>query len=246
MSGDVTMMHGYLMTGAGHAATCLSSCLAVARSSVPVATPGRNLAFATLGSWLMTEGLGAFMLGSLVAGHRRGRRAGQPAGASPPVVYGHAGLALAGFTCWIGFLATSAAALGWLGIGFLALAIGLGVSTVTIWTPFPTPAGLAASAGAGPKPGAGQPDGDVRSPAPARQPDDLLAKAGSPDALARALSDEALTSKLVDDLLASMLAKPAPRPRRLGWSLAPLIPIAHGVLAIATFLLATLAVIRVS
>ena len=57
------------------------------------------------------------------------------------------------------------------------------------------------------------------------------------------LADEALTSRLVDDLLARMLAEPSPAPHRPRWNLAPLIPAAHGVFAIATFLLATLAAI---
>lgn len=255
MNGDATMMHGYLITAAGHLMACASNCLEVAGNAAPQTPHDAAPAFAALGSWLMTEGLGAFMLASLFADRRRKRRSGRQASASPPVVYGHAGLALAGFACWVGFASTDAKALAWLGVGFLALAIGLGISTVTIWTPFPAPAfptsalpisASPASTGTEPEPQAGQPDTDVRSPAPASQPDDLLARTGSPDALAHALSDEALTSKLVDDLLASMLAKPAPRRRTLAWNLAPLIPVAHGVLAIVTFLLATLAAIGVN
>jgi hypothetical protein len=60
--------------------------------------------------------------------------------------------------------------------------------------------------------------------------------------LARALRDKALTSRLVDDLLASMLAVPPPA-RRPKWRLAPLIPAAHGLTAMATILLAVLAAV---
>jgi hypothetical protein len=56
----------------------------------------------------------------------------------------------------------------------------------------------------------------------------------------RALEDEALGQKLVDELLDRNLGQ---RPARSGLSLRPLIPAGHGVLAIVTFLLATLAAI---
>jgi hypothetical protein len=63
--------------------------------------------------------------------------------------------------------------------------------------------------------------------------------------LDQVLANEALTGKLVDDLVERMLTGPArpPPPVSRGWQLAPVIPILHGVLAIATFLLAMLAAI---
>ena len=63
----------------------------------------------------------------------------------------------------------------------------------------------------------------------------------SEDELERALADEKLSEKLVDELLRANLAPPPARIPQ--WSLRPLIPLAHGVLAIATFLLAVLAAI---
>ena len=54
-----------------------------------------------------------------------------------PLVLGHAGLAFAGFTCWVSFLISAVDPLAWLSVGFLAPAIGLGISTVTVWTPYP-------------------------------------------------------------------------------------------------------------
>ena len=57
------------------------------------------------------------------------------------------------------------------------------------------------------------------------------------EVLDRTLADDELSQQLVDELLHHNLAE---RPRL---SLRPLIPFGHGVLAIATFLLATLAVV---
>jgi hypothetical protein len=58
--------------------------------------------------------------------------------------------------------------------------------------------------------------------------------------LARSLDDEALASQLVDDLLARNLDT---APSAMQLDLRAAIPIAHGVLAIATFLLVLLAAI---
>jgi hypothetical protein len=62
-----------------------------------------------------------------------------------------------------------------------------------------------------------------------------------PDELVkRALADDALGQMLVDELLDRNLGQ---QPARAGWSLRPLVPVGHGVLAIVTFMLATLAAI---
>lgn len=182
--------------------------------------PGSGgLGIAALLSWLVAEGAGAWMLRRwiMAGGARRPQQSGD--GASATVVFSHAGLALAGLTTWVLFLATGPAAVAWLAIAFLALAIGLGVSTVTTWTPYPVR----------PKPTPSQPV----TTRPVRQDD---------GALQRALANEALTGQLIDDLLARMLAEPSPAPRPR-WRLAPLIPALHGAAAIATFLLAVLAAI---
>jgi hypothetical protein len=185
---------------------------------------GHGLAIAALVSWLLTEALGALMLRSWIAsgGIRASRqRPAPPDVMSLPVLAGHAGLNLAGLLCWISFVASGARPLAWLALVFLGPAIALGVSTVTIWTPYP----------------AGRPrhdGGDPADPAPVVLPDELVR---------RALADEALSRKLVDELLERNLALPSPR--TAGWSLRLLIPFAHGVLAIATFMLAVLAAIKV-
>jgi hypothetical protein len=59
--------------------------------------------------------------------------------------------------------------------------------------------------------------------------------------LKRRLSDDELAAQLVDELLSRNFAQPAAR--MVSWNLRPLIPLGHGVLAIATFLLAVLAAI---
>lgn len=192
-------------------------------ASTAQAVPGRSaMPVAGLLSWLVTEALGAWMLRSWIkGGGTRGARRPARRGdlRTAPIVFGHAGLALAGLSSWIVFLATSSAALAWLAIGFLAPAIGLGVATLTTWTPYPV-----------------QPP-----PAPAR-PLDRRAAPADEAALRRALANEALTGQLVDELLARMLAEPVndSRPR---WRLAPLIPALHGMAAITTFLLVVLAAV---
>lgn len=226
------------------------------------AAPGqpdsRALAIAALVSWLVAEGLGAWMLGSWIASGGPRQQGAGPDSVPRPVIFGHAGLALAGFACWVGFVATGLAVLAWLAIGFLAPAIGLGISTVTLWTPYPahraaagteSPAGPRDDGpdGQGPghdRAGVGPGDHGTGSDAaafPGHAPgDDVPGGMITDEMLARALADEALTSRLVEDMLARMLAHPRPAAGRPKLDLAPLIPAAHGILAIATFLLAML------
>lgn len=214
-------MRSYITARAGPAAGSAHGCLLAARGAAPGLADSRALAAATLISWLVAEGLGAYMLSRWIAsGGARQQRAG-PDGLPRSVIFGHAGMAFTGFVGWVSFLATGAAALAWLAICFLAPAIGLGISIVTVWTPYPV-----RRAGAGAEPLAA-PAGD--------------GPGSASEKLARALSDEALTSSLIDDMLASMLAVPASAARRPRWRLAPVIAAAHGVAAIATFLLAILA-----
>ena len=206
----------------------LGGCLLVAGSAGSVPGDSRPLAFAAFASWLVTEAIGAFMLRSwIVSGGRRQPR-DQPETTPAWAVFGHAGLAATGFASWVSFLLTSWAGLAWLAIGLLALAIGLGISTVTLWTPYPAR-----------RPGTADP-ADRAGAEPERlkpKPSDMI----TDEMLAHALSDEALTSKLVDELLERMLAAPVPAIRHRRLDLAPLVPAAHGLTAVATFLLAMLA-----
>jgi len=190
----------------------------------------RSLAVTALASWVFAELLGAYMLANWVRSGAAGRRREEPDGMSLPVLAAHAGLNLAGLGCWIVFVATGLVAAGWLAVGFMVPAIGLGVSTVSIWTPYPVrrrPADVPAG-DAGPLAGPARPTAAI--------PDQLLA---------RALEDEAAAGRLVDDLLARNLAARA-APRLVPLDPRALVPFLHGVLAIATFMLATLAAISAS
>jgi hypothetical protein len=202
---------------------------------------GGGLGLAALVSWLLAESLGAYMFRSWLAGGWRQRRGkgqdggqddGGQDGGSGPLIVGHASLALAGFVSWVSFLASGTPAAAWLAIGFLAPAIGLGISTVTVWTPYPVR----------------RPVSRARSPGPARpdnRPQDTPGILVTNEMLDRVLASEALTGELVDDLVEKLLAKPVQPPQvSRGWQLAPVVPMLHGVLAIATFLLAMLAAIN--
>ena len=205
--------------------------LLAAGGQVVIRHGGRGLGVTALVSWLLAESLGAYMFRSWLASGGARRR---PAGArqeaiSPALIMGHAGLALAGLVSWVSFVVSGLPALAWLAVGLLAPAIGLGISTVTVWTPYPVRRPRAEQSSAG-DPG----DGRAGSAA-------ILV---TNEMLDRALADEALTSELVDELVERMLAEPPPaQTASHRWQLAPVIPILHGVLALATFLLAMLAAI---
>jgi hypothetical protein len=194
---------------------------------------GRALDLATLLTWLVTESLGAFMAGSWIAsgGARAARqRPARPDAMSLPVLVAHAGLNAAGLLCWIVFVLSGAKPAGWLALVLMIPAIGLGISTVTVWTPYPAPRHGARSARAGPE-----------APAAPGAPRDQRSAVLPDPVIKRALQDEALSQRLVDELLERNLAQsPA---RTAGWSLRPLVPAGHGVLAIATFVLAVLSVV---
>lgn len=189
---------------------------------------GHALPLYALASWLMTELLGALMVRSWIAdgGIRAARqRPARSDAMSLPVLAGHAGLNLIGLVCWICFVLSGTTALAWLALAFMAPAIGLGISTVAIWTPYP----------------GSRHEAETRQITP--EPAKLMAQPGvMPEAeLKRRLADEELTAQLVDDLLSRNFGQTSAR--TANWSLRPLIPLGHGVLAIATFLLAVLAAI---
>jgi hypothetical protein len=195
--------------------------------------PGaRTLAVAALLSWLATELFGLLMVRSWIAGG--GIRAAQrkppdPDAMSLPILAGHAGLNLAGLLCWVIFVSGGVKPLAWVALGLMAPAIGLGISTVTIWTPYPGHRASAEVADIPPE--AGAESGEAAPPG-------VLSR----ELLDRALADERLSQQLVDELLSRNLA-PEPSVRDSGISLRPLVPVAHGVLAIATFMLGVLAAI---
>ena len=183
-----------------------------------------SLALSALGAWLLAELLGAYMLRNWIKSGAVRHRHEHPEGISLPVLTGHAGLNLAGLSCWIGFVLTGSAVPAWLGICLLVPGIGLGVSTVSIWTPYP-----------------------VARRGPDQSADEGQRTRAIPDhVVGRSLDDEQAASRLIDELLARNLepgqAEPGDR-GRLWLDPRAMIPLAHGVLAIVTFLLAVLAAI---
>jgi hypothetical protein len=191
------------------------------------------LGLVTLLTWVFTACLGGFMLGSWVAGGGIGQR--RSGGVGPPlgVIFGHASLALTGLLVWAIALLTGWVPLAWAAVVLLMPAIGLGLSTVTLWTPYPgRPPGAAPNA---PRSAASAPGSVVATrgidPVPGRVTDDLLT---------RALADEVLAGELTDMVVAGVHgARPGPA-RKPRWHLTPLIPAAHGMAAVTTFLLAVL------
>lgn len=199
------------------------------------------LAVSALVSWLLAELLGAYMLKNWARSGAARMRKTRPDGMSLPVLLSHAGLNLTGMLCWVAFLLTRSGVAAWLALAFLVPAIGLGVSTVSVWTPYPV---RRAEADPGGPPGPGPPDQGFPWPAGER---DWRHSSIPDDVLARAMEDEAFASKLAEDLLIRNLAYEArTTDRTVRLDPRAIIPLAHGVLAIATFLLATLAAISAS
>ena len=95
------------------------------------------MGLAALIAWLLTAGIGGYMLRTWVArgGLRRQRATG--VGVPPGVVFGHASAALAGLTVWISYLSSGWHPLAWIGVALVCAAICLGICTVTLWTPYP-------------------------------------------------------------------------------------------------------------
>ena len=187
------------------------------------------MGIATLVTWLLTVGIGAYMLRTWIArGGPRMQRAGGDR-LPPVVVYGHASLALTGLAIWISYLATGLAALAWSGACLLMPVVGLGAAMVTVWTPYPVPAAGAA----GPPDGGAGIGGALTAPA-----EDALAGRLTDEVFARALTDDALAGRLTDEVLARVPADPSRTARKRRDHLAPLVPAGHGMTALTTILLA--------
>ena len=191
------------------------------------------LGIVTLVTWLLTAGLGAYMLGRLVAsGGLRQQRATR-GGLSPKVLFAHFSLAGTGLAVWACYVATSWVELPWVAIGLLMPAIGLGVSTVTLWTPYPRP-GPADYGGRRVDPARSRPAGG----APGGPGDGALTRRVTDEMMARALTDDVLASQLIDQVIASIPAHPSLAARRPRLHAAALIPACHGIAAVTTFALA--------
>jgi manganese efflux pump family protein len=106
--------------------------------SPPVPAPaagrasGPSLRLAALISWLITVGLGTWMMARWIA--RGGFRRRDGAVLPPSVTFAHFGLAVAGLATWIAYLATSLAGLAWAACVLLLPVAGLGMVLV-LWLP---------------------------------------------------------------------------------------------------------------
>jgi hypothetical protein len=196
---------------------------------------GGALAAVTLVTWVCTASIGVFMLRTVIAEGGLRRQRARRGGLSPVVLFAHFSLALTGLAFWAGYLVMGWAALAWTAVGLLMPAIGLGLSTVTLWTPFPdlhaTPMihPLTGAHGTGPA------SGMLASPA-----EDVLATRLSDEVLASAVTDDVLIRRLTEEVIASVRADPSRAVAKPRGNLAALIPVAHGIGAIVTFLLAVM------
>ena len=203
---------------------------------------GGALGLATLVSWVFTASFGAYMLRSLVAHGALRRQRSVRDGLSPRVLYGHFSLALTGLVTWAAFLASGWIPLSWVAVALLAPAIGLGICTVTLWTPYPRPAGEPGQA-----PGSydGRRVGDPPSPALSPPAHDPVRGRVTDKTLARALTDEALAARLVDEVIDSLPADGSRPPRKPRVYPAAVIPLGHGLGAIATFVMAVVTAVSI-
>ena len=178
--------------------------------------------FATLISWLVTASLGGYMLHTWLARGGLRRERARAGGLPPPLIFGHAGLAISGLLIWAAFVASGMRALAWTAVGVLMVTVGLGLSTVTLWTPYPA-----------------RRPGERRDATPLDEAAVVIADAGE----GAAGEPGPPAYQVTDEMIARLLDDPFPGPRRhpLRPNPAVLVPIAHGFAAIATFVLAVTA-----
>jgi uncharacterized protein len=180
-----------------------------------------RMRFATLISWLLTASLGGYMLRTWIARGGLRRERARAGGLPPPLIFGHAGLAITGLLIWTGYLASGPRVLAWTAVGVLMVTVGLGLSTVTLWTPYPAP-----------KPGERRGAAHWEESAVV-VPDTAAGVFGDPDPLDYTITDEMIAQLLEEPHAATGRRVFRPDP-------AILIPIAHGFAAIATFVLAVM------
>jgi manganese efflux pump family protein len=167
---------------------------------------GPSLGLAALISWLITVGLGSWMMARWITrgGFRRARLS--KAGVPPSLIFTHFGLAVAGLLAWGVYLVTGLAAAAWTGCVLLLPVAGLGMALVSLWLPerslatatvtaaqavpagaapgVVAPAGMGTAPGVGTAPGRGTAPGVGTAPGavspdppPARHPPALIVAA---------------------------------------------------------------------
>ncbi|HEX6522767.1 MAG TPA: hypothetical protein VF070_22610 [Streptosporangiaceae bacterium] len=175
------------------------------------------MSIATLAAWLITASIGGYMLHTWIARGGLHYQRATGVGVPPPVVFGHASVALTGLAVWACYVAARWVALAWLGVGLIGTAITLGICMVTMWTPYP-----------------------VRIPSAEPEP------AQARTAVSSDLGSGEHAFTITDEMIAELLSDPFPATRsslpgrrRPEVRLLPLIPVGHGFAALATFMLAT-------
>ena len=184
-----------------------------------------NMRSATLISWLLTAGLGAFMLRTWLSRGGLDAERAREGGLPPQLIFGHASAAIVGLAVWVVFLASGARPLAWTAVALLIVAVGLGLCTVTLWTPYPAR-----------KPG-------ERREATAQERRETTVQEPRETTAREATTQPA--AGVTDEMIAKFLANPgaASHPHQIRPNLAVLIPVAHGFAAIATFTLAVMSAI---
>jgi hypothetical protein len=182
---------------------------------------------ATLISWVLTASLGGFMLRTWLASGGLRRERARAEGLPPQLIFGHMGLALTGLAVWIGYSASGSRMLCWAAVAILTGVIALGICTVTLWTPYPARVhdDEPSPASAGTASSAGSP-----SPTPPRPEPDSGASGAE--------SEPGFT--ITDEMIKEFLDDPFPQSRGARGQLAAIIPVAHGLAAMATFVLAVM------
>jgi hypothetical protein len=201
--------------------------------------------FATLISWLVTAGIGAFMLRSWLARGGLRRERARAGGLPPQLIFGHAGLAVTGLLVWCAYVATGVKPAAWTAVAMMMLTVGLGLSTVTLWTPYPArrpgerraqpPWDEPAVAVPDTPAATGEPPDPPAPPAhapPAHAPSDSAGSPDPPDPLESVITDE-MIARLLENPSSHARHHPRPNPEVL-------VPIAHGFAAIGTFVLAVM------
>ena len=203
------------------------------------------MAVAALVAWVLTAGIGVYMLRTWVTrgGLRRQRATG--VGVPPAVVFGHASAALTGLAIWAGFVKTNWEPLAWLGVVLITAAIGLGVCTVTLWTPYPVVIPVQGDPG-GQVPPKGGPGGWVLPEEEEEEEEEEGEARGSGPSGSGVSPGGGVPPRediVTDEMIASLLADPFPARQRSRLKLLPFIPVVHGFGALTTFMLAVLAAI---
>lgn len=199
--------------------------------------------FATLVSWLVTVSLGAFMLRTWLARGGLPRERAKAGGLPPQLIFGHATAAVTGLLTWAGFVASGKRPLAWAAVVILTVVVSLGVCTVTLWGPYP----VRKPTERRPSPGGGGPAG-TPGPGP---PGQGQGRGQGQDAVVGSAASRAATGQgdrqpvfeVTDEMINRFLADPAPHGYPFRLDPAVLVPVAHGFLALTTYLLAVMSAV---